>query len=148
MAEDDPWAEDVDFLVEVVVSKYERQKSQTEVVNAMPLYPTEAILWDDNQVPQVHYTGAAPSAPAYHTSLVCQCPSSACLSCTLVLKMLHEAMPAERAMLSQVTGVGVLCSLIIKGNLPAASLPFSASFGCSHQFLVKFSRRVGFDPID
>ena len=58
VAEDDPWAEDPEFLAEVVVSRYERQRSQTEVVNAMPLYPTEAILWDDNQVPQVHYTGA------------------------------------------------------------------------------------------
>ncbi len=57
VAEDDPWAEDPEFLAEVVISRYERQRSQTEVVNAMPLYPTEAILWDDNQVPQVHYTG-------------------------------------------------------------------------------------------
>ncbi|BDA47113.1 probable NFX1-type zinc finger-containing protein 1 at C-terminar half [Coccomyxa sp. Obi] len=57
VAEDDPMAADPEFLAEVVVSRYERQKSQTEVVNAMPLYPTEAILWDDNQVPQVHYTG-------------------------------------------------------------------------------------------
>ena len=46
-----------EFLVEVAVCRYERQKSQTEIVNAMPLYPTEAILWDDNQVPKVHYTG-------------------------------------------------------------------------------------------
>lgn len=57
MAEDDPWAEDPSFLAEVVVSHYERQKLQTEIVNAMPLYPTESILWDENQVPQVHYTG-------------------------------------------------------------------------------------------
>ncbi len=57
VAEDDPWAEDPEFLIEVVVSKYERRKSQTDTVNAMPLYPTEAILWDENQVPKVHYTG-------------------------------------------------------------------------------------------
>ena len=57
MAEDDPWAADSAFLVEVAVSRFERQKSQTEIVNAMPLYPTETILWDENQVPQVHYTG-------------------------------------------------------------------------------------------
>lgn len=30
---------------------------QAEVVNAMPLYPTEAVLFDENQVPSVHYTG-------------------------------------------------------------------------------------------
>ena len=23
----------------------------------MPLYPTEKILWDKNQIPNVHYTG-------------------------------------------------------------------------------------------
>lgn len=60
VAEDDPWAEDPQFLIEVVVSKYKRRKSQTDTVNAMPLYPTEAILWDENQVPKVHYTGKRP----------------------------------------------------------------------------------------
>ena len=57
VADDDPWAQNPEFLVEVVVSKYERRRSQTETVNAMPLYPTEAILGDENQVPKVHYTG-------------------------------------------------------------------------------------------
>ena len=73
MAEDDPWAEDPEFLAEVVVSRYERQRSQTEVVNAMPLYPTEAILWDNNQVPQVHYTGARRSL-LLTLLLACSCP--------------------------------------------------------------------------
>ena len=49
--------------MEVVVSKYERHRSQTETVNAMPLYPTEAILWDENQVPKVHYTGKFHALP-------------------------------------------------------------------------------------
>ena len=49
--------------MEVVVSKYERRRSQTETVNAMPLYPTEAILWDENQVPKVHYTGKSHILP-------------------------------------------------------------------------------------
>ena len=60
VAEDDPWAEDPEFLIEVMVSAYERRKSQTDTVNAMPLYSTEAILWDENQVPKVHYTGERP----------------------------------------------------------------------------------------
>ena len=55
--------EDPSFLAEVVVSHFERQKLQTEIVNAMPLYPTESILWDENQVPQVHYTGDTLSSP-------------------------------------------------------------------------------------
>ncbi|KAK9863382.1 hypothetical protein WJX84_010246 [Apatococcus fuscideae] len=40
-----------------MVSTYERRRFQTEIINDMPLYPTEAILWDENQVPSVHYTG-------------------------------------------------------------------------------------------
>ncbi len=30
---------------------------QADVVNEMPLYPTETVLFDENQVPTVHYTG-------------------------------------------------------------------------------------------
>ena len=43
--------------MEVMVSTYERRRFQTEVINELPLYPTESILWDENQVPDVHYTG-------------------------------------------------------------------------------------------
>ena len=57
MSEDDPWADRIDFLMEVMVSTYERRRFQTEVINELPLYPTESILWDENQVPDVHYTG-------------------------------------------------------------------------------------------
>ena len=59
VAEDDPWADRIEFLMEVMVSTYERRRFQTEVINELPLYPTEAILWDENQVPDVHYTGDA-----------------------------------------------------------------------------------------
>ena len=58
MGEEDPWVDHREFLEEVMLTTYEQRTSQTEAVNAMPLYPTEAILWDDNQVPDVHYTGA------------------------------------------------------------------------------------------
>ena len=57
VAEEDPWADRIDFLMEVMVSTYERRRFQTEVINELPLYPTESILWDENQVPDVHYTG-------------------------------------------------------------------------------------------
>ena len=59
VSEDDPWADRIDFLMGVMVSTYERRRFQTEVINELPLYPTEAILWDENQVPDVHYTGSA-----------------------------------------------------------------------------------------
>ncbi|GFR52139.1 hypothetical protein Agub_g14654, partial [Astrephomene gubernaculifera] len=59
VGEDDPWAADTAFLMEVLVSTYERRRSQREVVNEMPLYPTESLLWDESQIPasSEHYTG-------------------------------------------------------------------------------------------
>uniref|UniRef100_A0A1D2ABG5 Intron-binding protein aquarius n=2 Tax=Auxenochlorella protothecoides TaxID=3075 RepID=A0A1D2ABG5_AUXPR len=57
VGEDDPWAEDPEFLVEVAVTAYERRRLQAETVNAMPLYPTERVLFDEHQVPTLHYTG-------------------------------------------------------------------------------------------
>lgn len=58
-SEDDPWASDPQFLVQVVIHTYQRRRFQTEVINEMPLYPTERVLWDENQVPDIRYTGAA-----------------------------------------------------------------------------------------
>jgi len=60
VAEDDPWADRSDFLQEVLVRGFEKRRFQTETINAMPLYPTETILWDENQIPNVHYTGKRP----------------------------------------------------------------------------------------
>ncbi|KAK9820367.1 hypothetical protein WJX72_009525 [[Myrmecia] bisecta] len=57
VAADDPWAQRTDFLLEVMLSSYQRRRFQTDVINEMPLYPTESILWDENQVPSVAYTG-------------------------------------------------------------------------------------------
>ena len=73
VAEDDEWAEDPQFLQEIMVSTYERRRFQTEVINEMPLYPTETVLWDENQVPDVHYTGVLPGQ-------VC-CGASCCTKC-------------------------------------------------------------------
>lgn len=55
--EDDEWAARPDFLTEVMLATYERRRFQTELINEMPLYPTERLLWDENQVPSAHYTG-------------------------------------------------------------------------------------------
>lgn len=49
----DGWLERRPFLEEVVVSHYERRKSQRAAINAMPLYPSEAVLWDEAQVGSV-----------------------------------------------------------------------------------------------
>ena len=40
-----------------MVSTYERRRFQREVINEMPLYPTEGVLWDENQIPSANYTG-------------------------------------------------------------------------------------------
>jgi hypothetical protein len=37
-------------FTQVLLSSYERRRSQREVVNEMPLYPTEGLLWDESQV--------------------------------------------------------------------------------------------------
>lgn len=66
IAEQDSWTAKEDFLKEVLFSAYAQSKSQTEIINAMPLYPTENSLWDENQIPSVHYTGDYPN-PACHT---------------------------------------------------------------------------------
>lgn len=42
---------------QVMLSTFERRRSQREVINEMPLYPTEGLLWDENQIPSVTYTG-------------------------------------------------------------------------------------------
>lgn len=46
----DPKAHKVDFLKSILVKKYEKHRLQREAINSMPLYPTEAILWDKHQV--------------------------------------------------------------------------------------------------
>ena len=42
---------------QVMLHTYERRRSQREVINEMPLYPTEGVLWDESQIPSVNYTG-------------------------------------------------------------------------------------------
>ena len=50
---------DKNFLIDLMIAKYERRPSQLEAINRMPLYPTETIIWDDNIVPSEYYTGDA-----------------------------------------------------------------------------------------
>eukprot|EP00879_Flechtneria_rotunda_P011994 GHRR01012527.1.p1 GENE.GHRR01012527.1~~GHRR01012527.1.p1 ORF type:complete len:1484 (+),score=529.45 GHRR01012527.1:151-4602(+) len=59
---DDPWAQDPDFLLDVAVTTYQRRASQRAAINAMPLYPTEGLLWDTSQIPTAAYTGDRPLA--------------------------------------------------------------------------------------
>ena len=54
---EDPWASDPEFLLEVVVSAFEKRRSQRQAINEMPLYPNEDVLWDENVVPSIAFTG-------------------------------------------------------------------------------------------
>lgn len=69
MREGDQWAGDPVFLREVLYTAFQRRQFQTEVINIMPLYPTEAVLWDENQVPSTHYTGATPPPPSLQSCI-------------------------------------------------------------------------------
>ena len=65
VAEDDPWASAeargddaaTAFLTEVMLASYERRSAQADAISEMPLYPTEAVLFDEHQVPTAQYTG-------------------------------------------------------------------------------------------
>ena len=39
------------------VSRHERQPSQLQALNEMPLYPTEEIIWNENVVPMEFFSG-------------------------------------------------------------------------------------------
>jgi intron-binding protein aquarius len=47
------------LLQEVLVSAHEKHRSQIDLFNHMPLYPTEELLWDENLVPFGQYNGEA-----------------------------------------------------------------------------------------
>lgn len=47
---------DPGFLMEVMVSAYEKPRPQRQIVQSLPLYPTESVLLDDKQVPSDSFT--------------------------------------------------------------------------------------------
>ena len=51
-----------DFTREVLLTHFASRASPRAAISAMPLYPTETLLWDEHQIPSVHYTGDAPLA--------------------------------------------------------------------------------------
>jgi intron-binding protein aquarius len=57
LSPDDPWAMRLDCLREVLITTFEKPQSQRQAINELPLYPTERILWDENMVPSLNYTG-------------------------------------------------------------------------------------------
>ncbi len=45
------------FVLEIITTALERRKSQKQQINSLPLYPDESVLWDENLVPSMHYSG-------------------------------------------------------------------------------------------
>lgn len=45
------------FLMEIIISHYERRMSQVESINEQSIYPTEDLLWDRNLIPTDEYNG-------------------------------------------------------------------------------------------
>ena len=54
---EDPWAKDPKFLLEVMVDVFEKRRSQRQMINSMPLYPNEDVLWNENVIPSIEYDG-------------------------------------------------------------------------------------------
>lgn len=48
---------DRQLILELIISKHERQSPQLQALNEMPLYPSEAIIWDENLVSSQYYSG-------------------------------------------------------------------------------------------
>ncbi|KAG6500421.1 hypothetical protein ZIOFF_040266 [Zingiber officinale] len=57
VSRDDLWSNRADFLIEVVISCFEKRQSQREAINTLPLYPNEQIMWDESLVPSINYSG-------------------------------------------------------------------------------------------
>ncbi|CAF3629326.1 unnamed protein product [Rotaria socialis] len=46
-----------ELLIEVLISTHERMQSHLQLINTLPLYPTEETIWDEDIVPTEFYNG-------------------------------------------------------------------------------------------
>jgi intron-binding protein aquarius len=51
-----------DFLINVLVTKYQKRESQIKKINNQPLYPDEETIFDDNLISTQFYVGDRPLA--------------------------------------------------------------------------------------
>jgi intron-binding protein aquarius len=59
VAAEDSDVDDAAYLRAAVVTRYSPTPRPKTAIAAMPLYPTETLLWDEHQIPDIHYTGEA-----------------------------------------------------------------------------------------
>lgn len=57
MSPTDPWAESEDFLKSIMVSAYEKKRSQRSSLTSLPLYPNEEVMWDESVIPTMSFSG-------------------------------------------------------------------------------------------
>ena len=57
-----PEAHSRSYLEEILVHSVQKRTSQIQLINEMPLYPNESLLWDENLVPNMNYIGEGPLA--------------------------------------------------------------------------------------
>jgi intron-binding protein aquarius len=50
------------FMMDIITSTYQRRRSQIQVINNTPLFPTEALFWNEGVIPSGNYTGDTPLA--------------------------------------------------------------------------------------
>ena len=66
--------EDRDYLLDVLVEKFQKRPSQIEALNDTPLYPTEQVLFDENVVPDEYFSEGCLALPKLNLQfLVCFC---------------------------------------------------------------------------
>lgn len=44
-------------MTEIIITHFEKRKSQIQALNQKPLYPDEKLLWDENIVPSASFSG-------------------------------------------------------------------------------------------
>jgi hypothetical protein len=71
--------QDPEFLLDVLVSTYQRRASQRAAINAMPIYPTEGLLWDTTQVRHYHRSSHRVSFAALRLAL-CSAVGRCCMA--------------------------------------------------------------------
>lgn len=49
-----------DYLIEVLISKYEKQENQIEKIKNQPIYPDEETIFDEKLIQMQNYTGDRP----------------------------------------------------------------------------------------
>lgn len=45
------------FMIEIIISQFEKRISHLDAINEMAIYPNEELLWNENAIPPDDYNG-------------------------------------------------------------------------------------------